>query len=143
MNNYKGYTLIEVVIVLHILSLFLLFGSISINSLWDTLERNVFINQLEADLYYVQTYAMNRHVSVYVQFYPYYDRYTATSINSKNILLDRNLPASIDMMDGSFTSYMITPDGNTNKFGTIKFKRKNEEIKLIFNIGRGRFRIEK
>lgn len=142
MKNINGFTLVEMLIVLLIFSLLLLIGGYSVNALRGTLERDVFFNQLEADLYYVQNYAINRHESVFVQFYPFYDRYTVTSINTKEVLLSRQLPSSIDMMEGSFTSYIITPDGNTNKFGTIKFKRNQTEIRLIFNIGRGRFRIE-
>ncbi|GIN85494.1 competence protein ComGD [Heyndrickxia sporothermodurans] len=142
MKNNNGFTLVEMLVVLLIFSLLLLFGGYSVNALRGTLERDVFFNQLEADLYYVQNYAINRHESVFVQFYPFYDRYTVTSINTKEVLLNRQLPSTIDMMEGSFTSYIITPDGNTNKFGTIKFKRNQTEIRLIFNIGRGRFRIE-
>ncbi|MGE6259002.1 competence type IV pilus minor pilin ComGD [Heyndrickxia sporothermodurans] len=142
MKNNNGFTLVEMLIVLLIFSLLLLIGGYSVNALRGTLERDVFFNQLEADLYYVQNYAINRHESVFVQFYPFYDRYTVTSINTKEVLLSRQLPSSIGMMEGSFTSYIITPDGNTNKFGTIKFKRNRTEIRLIFNIGRGRFRIE-
>ncbi|MEK5523498.1 competence type IV pilus minor pilin ComGD [Heyndrickxia sp. FSL W8-0423] len=141
-KNNRGFTLMEVLIVLLVLSIFIGLGFTSMKPIWSSLEKGMFISQMEADLYYVQSYAVNRHESVVVQFYPFNDRYIATSVTSKSKIVDRTLPASVDMMNGSFTSFMITPDGNTNKFGTLKFKHSGKEMKLIFNIGRGRFRIE-
>ncbi|QQZ10872.1 competence type IV pilus minor pilin ComGD [Heyndrickxia vini] len=141
-KDNRGFTLIEVLVVLIVLSIFIGLGFTRMKPIWRSLEKGMFISQMEADLYFVQAYAVNRHESVVVQFYPFNDRYIATSVTSNSKILDRTLPTSIDMMNGSFTSYTITPDGNINKFGTLKFKHSEKELKLIFNIGRGRFRIE-
>ncbi|MGE8204500.1 competence type IV pilus minor pilin ComGD [Heyndrickxia sp. NPDC080065] len=142
-KSNRGFTLVESLVVLLVISVFMFIGSISVKKLSASIERNNFITQLESDLYYAQSYAMNRHESVLVQFYPYYNQYLAVSKNNNKTLFDRKLPVSIEMLNGgTFTSYMILPDGNISKFGTLKFKWNQKDIKLVFNIGRGRFRIE-
>ncbi|MDH5160118.1 competence type IV pilus minor pilin ComGD [Heyndrickxia oleronia] len=143
LKGSRGFTFIEVLIVLLVLTIFLLLGSASVKKMRGSIERNVFITQLEADLYYAQSYAINRHESVLVQFYPFYNQYTALSTSDSTILFDRKLPQSIDMLSGgSLTSYTILPSGNISKFGTLRFKSDKREMKLIFYIGRGRFRFE-
>lgn len=142
-DRNTGFTMIEVLLVLSILSLFIYLGGVGVQKLWSTMERKVFISQLEADLYYAQTFAISRKTNVSVDFYPLYDRYVAKNANENEILFDRQLSKSIDLLNaGAIRSFSITGDGSITKFGTLSFRNQQNVISLVFYIGMGRFRIE-
>ncbi|MGV3464119.1 MAG: competence type IV pilus minor pilin ComGD [Heyndrickxia sp.] len=137
----KGFTLIEVLIVLLVLTIFLSLSIASFKPLKDTLDKKMIISQLEADLYYAQSYSISRQELVTVQFYPAYNRYLMKTAKG-NIIVNRSWTTSATLLNGSFLSFNILRDGNISRFGTLTFEINGETFELIFNIGRGRFRVQ-
>ncbi|KQL53556.1 hypothetical protein AN964_08650 [Heyndrickxia shackletonii] len=137
----KGFTLIEVLIVLLILTIFLSLSIASLKPLKSTLEKKMVISQLEADLYYAQTYTISRQELVTVQFYPAYNRYMMKTAKG-TVIVNRSMTSSVKLLNGSFNSFNILRDGNISRFGTLAFEINGQTFKLIFNIGRGRFRVQ-
>lgn len=137
----KGFTLIEVLIVLLVFTIFLSLSLASFKPLKNTLDKKMIISQLEADLYYAQTYTISRQELVTVQFYPAYNRYLMRTAKGK-VIVDRTWATSAKLIDGSYLSFNILQDGNINKFGTLSFEINGQTFNLIFNIGRGRFRVQ-
>lgn len=99
------------------------------------------ISQLEADLYYAQTYTISRQELVSVQFYPAYNRYMMKTAKGK-VIVDRSWTSSVKLLNGTFLSFNILRDGNISRFGTLAFEINGQTFELIFNIGRGRFRVQ-
>jgi len=137
----RGYTLIEVLIVLLVLTVFLSLSLASFKPLKDTMDKKMIISQLEADLYYAQTYTISRQEIVTVQFYPAYNRYMMKTANG-NVIVNRSWDTSVKLIKGSFLSFTILRDGNISRFGTLTFEINGHTFELIFNIGRGRFRVQ-
>ncbi|MBE6183762.1 prepilin-type N-terminal cleavage/methylation domain-containing protein [Bacillus ginsengihumi] len=142
-NEEQGFTLIEMLIVILVMTIVASFGFINIKPLWTTVKKHLFINQLQVDLYYAQTYAITKQTNVYVQFYERANRYMMTDNQHQHLIVDRKLPENVDMLsEGTFSSYTINPDGNVTNFGTIYFRAGEEQVKLVVNIGRGRFYVQ-
>jgi competence protein ComGD len=142
LRSKRGFTLIEMLVVLSVVTILISLGGLSFRSISLIMDKKMFISQLEADLYYAQSYAMNRKLEVYVQFYAEANRYVAMDNNHVRII-DRTFSPNNKMLSGSnLTAFSITPDGNISRFGTMYFKTGNEKIKLVVNIGRGRFNVQ-
>ncbi|MBS4173453.1 competence type IV pilus minor pilin ComGD [Bacillus sp. FJAT-49736] len=138
----KGFTMVEVLIVLLLFTIFLSFSMAIFKPLKNAMEKKLIISQLEADLYYAQTYAVNRQEPVSVQFYPMDNRYVMKAGKGK-VIVNRLWTSSVTLMNGgTFNSFTILPDGNISKFGKLSFQINGRTFSLIFNIGRGRFRVQ-
>jgi competence protein ComGD len=137
----SGNTMLEMLLVLAISITLLFLSSISILPLQETLTKKNFISLLKADLYYLQSYALNKNERVMLQFYPYEAKYSAKVIGGKNLLV-RNLPEGISQTSNSLNSITFYPNGNTDRFGSIYFMSGEDQIKVSFQIGQGRFYVQ-
>jgi competence protein ComGD len=141
-KNQRGYTILEMLLVLSISITLLLFTSFSIFPFQKSLTKKNFISLLKADLYYLQSYAINKKEKVVLQFYPYGGRYSGREIGGENLLL-RTLPDGISQIPhSSISSITFYPNGNTDRFGTIYYMAGEEQIKVSFQIGQGRFYVQ-
>ncbi|WP_158598215.1 competence type IV pilus minor pilin ComGD [Falsibacillus albus] len=138
-RNEDGFTLVESLIVMTILMIIMLVGSANMKKMNDEVGKNLFFSQLKADLFYSEVYAQSRKEAVVISFFPNNDQYTAISVNRNLYLFERKLPKFVDMKDSNLTSFMIDPQGNTNRFGTVNFQAQNKYYRLTVYIGRGRF----
>lgn len=143
MNNFgekeSGFTLIEMLIAL---SLFTVLASLSIlllNPQQTSLIENNFITQLQADLYYGQTYALTNQQLVQVKIYPSIQRYYLHEEIGKGYLVDRYYDKSINFRNQSSISFYILPNGNFSKFRSYDFSIDNQYFRLTILIGKGRF----
>ncbi|GIN55769.1 competence protein ComGD [Lederbergia ruris] len=141
-RSSKGFTLLEMLIVLSVVSIILLFSIFTYQSFSDMIQKKLFITQLEADLYYAHAYAVNRREKVQVQFSPIKKEYKVTDLHSSETLLQRSFPSTIYIQESNIASFVINADGNVSNFGTIIFRQNQHAIKLKFYIGKGRFIIE-
>ncbi|KRG15627.1 competence type IV pilus minor pilin ComGD [Lederbergia galactosidilytica] len=141
-RSNKGFTLLEMLIVLSVLSIVLLFSIFTYQSFSETMQRRLFITQLEADLYYAHAHAINRKVRVQIQFSPSNRQYVVVNTGTKETLLQRKFPSTIYIQKSNLTSFTINENGNISNFGTINFQQNQHTIKLTFYIGKGRFSIE-
>lgn len=142
MLNNRGYTLIEMTIVLMIIAVVssITFGNMK--STYDTVKRNEFIYQFQEDLYYAQQRAISHHLSTSV----------VILINSKEYVIrqggvvilrrkfDNNItftPVSLALNDISFLN-----DGNASRSGTLLIKIDGHSYRLVLLLGMGRFYLE-
>ncbi|WP_456274058.1 competence type IV pilus minor pilin ComGD [Bacillus sp. AK031] len=138
----RGYTLVEMMIVMLIFMTLLFFASFSISPLHQSLIKSSFISQMKADLYYLQSYAINKKERVIVQFYPFGGKYSGRVVGGEGLLV-RNLPEGVSQIPNSLKSITFYPNGNTSSFGNIYYTAGGEDvIKLSFQIGQGRFNVE-
>ncbi|WP_034757947.1 competence type IV pilus minor pilin ComGD [Rossellomorea vietnamensis] len=142
MKAEAGYTLVEMLIVLLIFTILLSWVGFSIAPLKDHTEKELFISQLESDLYQIQSYSINHQVPTLLIFYPYTNKYVAKTGASQTIV-SRKLPAGIQIaLTNSLEEITFYPDGNTNQFGRVNFKMGDVNMYLMFQIGQGRFYVQ-
>lgn len=138
----NGYTMLEMLLVLSISITLLFFTSLSFLPFRDALIKKNFVSMLKADLYYLQSYALNKKEKVVLQFYPIQGKYTGKDFKGKS-LLERALPEGISQLPNtSLDRIFIYENGNTDKFGSLYYMAGEDQIKLTFQIGQGRFNVE-
>lgn len=129
-------------IVLLIFTILLSWVGFSIAPLKDHTEKELFISQLESDLYQIQSYSINHQVPTLLIFYPYTNKYVAKTGASQTIV-SRKLPSGIQIaLTNSLEEITFYPDGNTNQFGRVNFKMGDVNMYLMFQIGQGRFYVQ-
>ncbi|WP_409251340.1 competence type IV pilus minor pilin ComGD [Bacillus sp. SCS-153A] len=141
-GKQNGYTMLEMLLVLSISITLLFFASFSLLPFYEKLTRMNFTSLLKSDLYYLQSYAINKREEVILQFYPYGGKYTGRVRGGESLFV-RNLPEGISQIPNtSLSSITFYPNGNTNRFGTIYYMDGEEQIKVTFQIGQGRFNVQ-
>lgn len=140
-KNNNGFTLLELLLVLAVMVLFLSFSVVGLKSIWDSVERHLFFTQLKSDLFYAQSYAMSHQQAVNVKILPFSDTYWIKPLGQE-IIIERQIPSSVTVGNSSLHSIYFRADGNITKFGTMTFHTPRGTTKIIFYIGRGRFRVQ-
>lgn len=143
----EGFTLTEILVVL---SVFILMFSLS-SSLFPNFLKNQetegFFRQLSDDIYFAQSYAIShqQYIEVTIQHPPgesggkYYINHV---LQAK--LLERNIPKDIKFIRGTMDlRILFAPNGNITSSGVWNVNTSTGRYKMTFNIGKGRFRIEK
>ncbi|WP_066293547.1 competence type IV pilus minor pilin ComGD [Bacillus sp. FJAT-29937] len=144
LRKQGGFTLIE---SLFVLSVFLIIASVPAFLLkphFISFEKEKFISQLKADLYYAQQYALAHHIDVYVHVLPEAKRYVIHEKLSSNYLIEREIPESITVEEENMKLYFyFQSDGNINRFGSFNIYAGKEKYRFTFYIGKGRFYVAK
>src|SRR5690606_905322 len=140
-NHSKGFTLIEVLIVITITTIILTTSVIAWNSLWETVQKRTFIAQLQTDLYHAHAFAINRQEAVTVSFHITNNRYQAET-GKKVVLFYRYLPNNCFITKATITKFSISPQGTVSHFGKIDFQINAQPVRLSLGIGSGRFSFE-
>ncbi|MBN8200462.1 competence type IV pilus minor pilin ComGD [Bacillus sp. NTK034] len=143
-KNKEGFTFIE---TLFIFSIFLIIATITavlLKPQFLYLEKMLFFSQFKSDLLYAQNYAITHQTDVAIQIVPEENRYFAQVKLVADPIISREYPGIIEIKEGTMPLFFLYgPGGITNKFGTFYVKADNEQYKITFLIGRGRFYVEK
>lgn len=141
-SNEKGFTLLEMLVVLAILFI-IVFCIFPLNfSLQEKIQEDHFLNILKRDLYYGHTYAITNQKNVTFMYRWEENSYDLRVHNQP--ILKRKLPEEISFRPSQdMNRFSFHPNGNISNFGTLTFYVGNNKYKVIFTIGKGRFRIEK
>jgi competence protein ComGD len=142
MNNNNGFTLIEMMIVLCILTAVTSIVFVSYQSLHERQQTERFFEQLKKDLYFAQQTAMIENTGIQVLFDQKNDNYKVTK--STIPILERSYDSDILIESGSLGLKVVyLSSGNISEPGTINIKTGGDTYDLVFQLGRGRFHIEK
>ncbi|MGG0247084.1 competence type IV pilus minor pilin ComGD [Peribacillus frigoritolerans] len=138
-----GYTLSETLIVLAIFVLLISIGPNLYPSFTKGMENRLFLSQFHEDLFYAQQYAISHKSWIYLHIDNTEKIYTVSSYK-EGIVLERSIPEDIQFLSGTLGfSFHFNQYGNASKAGTIMIDTSKGKYKLVLNIGKGRFRIEK
>ncbi|MGM0864559.1 MAG: competence type IV pilus minor pilin ComGD [Bacillota bacterium] len=141
-NGEEGYTLIEMLVVVLIFTTLMSWVSFSILPMKEVNEKDIFLSQLQSDLYQIQSYSLRHQVPITVTFYPITNKYVAKTATRQTIV-SREISSSIQITSiNSLSDITFYPDGNTNRFGKLNFKMGDTMIQLMFQIGQGRFYVQ-
>jgi competence protein ComGD len=140
--HQEGYTFVEMLLVLLILTVLLSIAAFSTEPLKENTEKNIFISQLQSDLYLIQSHSLFLQSATTLLFYPTSNKYVAKDYHG-NTLFTRTLPSGIKISkSNNLNEIVFTPSGNTNRFGPVYFNDGGTTIKLSFQIGQGRFYVQ-
>ncbi|WP_190279503.1 competence type IV pilus minor pilin ComGD [Ornithinibacillus gellani] len=139
MTNEKGFTLIEMLLVLVIWSIIVLLGAPLVSSIIEQQEEKHFFNQLESDILYVQN--MTIGTGEYMRMHMHETKYDIIDRESGK-RITRQLP------DGWKIQVRVSPVISFSSFGVIKnpgsftITTKNKKYSVVFRFGKGREYIE-
>ena len=140
-NHNKGFTLIEILIVL---SIFMLLASLSLHlypKYIQKMETTRFVKQFEEDLYYAQAYAISHEMNVSV--YLNASNYTISS-NLKGVILQRENPKNTTFKQGTIgLKIFFNNTGAPITSGVVYIETEQDRYKVTIYIGKGRIKIEK
>ncbi|EUJ24882.1 ComG operon protein [Listeria grandensis FSL F6-0971] len=139
----NGFTLIEMLLVL---SISLLLLSISIfpagNLLTQVLEKQS-LDQLKIDIMHLQAEAITANQETSLVFVGTNNTYFGSLSTPNESVISRKLTPTLQFQEKSEQTFRFSPPfGNISKFKTIIIEGYSKKYALIFQIGKGRFRID-
>jgi competence protein ComGD len=139
-RNQKGFTLVESLLVLSIFMIISFITAFSLQPQQSVLEDEAFITQLRADLLYGQQFAIAHQEEVTIIILPSKHKYNLSIQGRFPPIIERSFSTNISLSEGSIPlSFSFLPNGNINKFGSFFIKTKENEYRMTFLIGKGRF----
>lgn len=142
-NAQQGFTFIESLLVLSVVSVILSFTILKIAAIEEKHVTKNFFSELTNDLLFAQQYAMSTKRSVTITFSPSNHYYRITQ-GSGNELLRRNYHEDILIDPRTMGTLLVFQShGSIQKAGTMGISYKNlENYRLVFQLGKGRFYVE-
>lgn len=111
--------------------------------LYHTKVTDVFFNQFEKDMMYAQQYALVNEEPVYVLFETDKHQYKIEVKGPDEILLIRDYNSKVKLEAYALSNRIIfNRNGSIQKSGTMFVSYKNNNYKVIFYLGKGRFKVE-
>lgn len=142
--TYKqnGFTLIEMILVLGIISAVLLLAAPLQNSAIKTREEEIFIQTFKDDVLFIQNQASRYQRGIYaIRFYD--DYYTITN-HAPGIYATRYFPEGWGWgLDKPASKLQFKMSGNVSRPRTIVFHTDSGKILFTFPLGKGRFHVAK
>ncbi|WP_183040887.1 competence type IV pilus minor pilin ComGD [Salipaludibacillus neizhouensis] len=139
----NGFTFIEMLIVLVIISLLLLISLPTFQGAMEETEFEYFLKEMEQDLHYYQMYAMTNGKGIRFNFAT--DGSTYQVMDGLNVLFKKETPDGTAFLPRTLllNELRFLPNGNISKAGIIEIQFNDERCHLIFQLVRGRFYFEK
>lgn len=142
-KSERGYTLIEILIVLFIV---MCLSAIVVRysaKAAENRELEQFFTQIQLDIQYIQTYSMDQREYISIKFESSSNRY----IIKKDIfteLFERPFPKGVEFLpsSSSINTIIYNFNGNVITPGTLSFKTPQGIKKVVITLGRGRSRVE-
>ncbi len=136
--NKNGFTLLEVLIALSILSIFvLLYPPISIDKI-EKIRFQQFINVLKSDVLYTQNLSTTTESYVRLTFYS--DGYKIR--NGAKVLIRRTFPKGIDIDNRQGHEILFKNSGTIVNRKKIQIKLNDAVYLIVFPLGKGGFYVE-
>lgn len=136
--RHDGFTLVELLLVLVIVSLFTLLGlRISTAALHKQYE-NHFFTTLTQDVRYAQNLSMNNKTAdVRIHFNPI--SYRVVSEQKGFTSITRDLPNGWTIRTSNFTIVSFTATGSLKYSGTVYIDSPHHQFKVVFPLGKGSY----
>lgn len=136
-NNKNGFTLIEMLLVLMISSITIQLSISPAHQLISKISEKEMIEQIKADIYLAQTIAITSKKRTEVIFEE--DEFQV--IIDGNVHYTETYPPSMKIVQ--VEKFQFLPEsGHINRFTTVFMNGGAQNYKWIFQIGKGRFRVE-
>ncbi|WP_176447377.1 competence type IV pilus minor pilin ComGD [Lentibacillus sp. CBA3610] len=140
MNQVNGFTLIEVLFVLAVLSVLILITTPLQLSVLDKKTEERFLETLEMDLLYMQTLAYNSRMTHRLAFLDS-ERYEIKANNTS--ILERTVPEGWEIDTRTLKTISFNKKGTIVKSGTFAIKTLTDHYNVVCPLGKGRCYFEK
>lgn len=137
----NGFTLIELLLVLVIISVVLLIAVPPAMSAYHTIEIDMFIEILESDMLYSQSYSMESRINKRIIFEK--ESYMIFDSDNNDSKITRYYPSNLKLVN--VTNYVLnfSKTGTLNNPRTLNLHSDSKRIKIVLPLGKGRFYVEK
>lgn len=140
--NSRGYTLLEVLLVLSIVATITMSVIFISNSYLEKKAFSLFMNQFKLDVYHMQNYSIVKSTQTELVFGNNGTTYT-TRKSYFEPLIQRSLPSGIKLSSKStLKSIAFNPNGSIVNFGTLTFETTNGIKMVRIYIGKGKMTVE-
>lgn len=130
----SGFTLIELLIVLWFISILILLITPPLLKQKQQFEVAQFFKVLESDVLYIQQKALHG------EFYKLYFQDNQYIVAKSSVIIKKRVyPSPLKLKGRNETVITYTINGNISKPITYLFSNKDEDISIVFPLGRGRF----
>lgn len=147
LKNEEGFTLLEAVVVLFLVSLLVGFPILSVQKAEESIKVQLFIEEFSSKITLLQTHAiMNGEPTSFevkpgsnvVNFRVYgYDR------NSHPLNHRWSLPEEVNFFGGSKRIIFKAHSGNVGDYGSFRLNTVSGQYNFVFQMGSGRFDVRK
>lgn len=139
----NGFTLIESILVLSIVSIMSLVLIINLVPIYHQKVIDTFLHQFEKDIMFAQQYALVNKEATSIIFVPTEYKYTIGENKISLPLIQRDYNDEINIQANNLQLITFNSNGSIRKSGTIHLYYKNQTYKVVFYLGKGRFNIQK
>ncbi|GGF08087.1 hypothetical protein GCM10010954_03180 [Halobacillus andaensis] len=143
LDHQKGYTLIEVILVLTAFTLLLLLFTPLQQRTVSKLETEHYLEQFEEDMLLAQQLTMADHPNYWIMVRPVQNDYYLYDYQNKETVYHRKFPHDWEVSLQSLTSPIrFNSSGTMQSPGTMTLKTGYTNYKITFPFGKSRVRID-
>ncbi|HDR4420448.1 TPA: type II secretion system protein [Bacillus cereus] len=136
----KGFTLLEMLLVLFTISVLSMVTYFNIHSLYEKQKVEQFLRQFSNDILYMQQLAINRQKHYTLRWYKDRQTYYIGELSTNLTIIKREYDSDIQIDLNTFPNPMTyNPSGNINRGGTVLLSYRSYKYEIVFQLGRGRF----
>lgn len=136
----KGFTLLEMLLVLFAISVLSMVTYFHVHSLYEKQKIEQFLRQFSNDILYMQQLAINRQKHYTLRWYKDRHMYYIGESSTNIAIIKREYDSDIQIDLNTFPNPMTyNPSGNINRGGTILLSYRSFKYEVVFQLGRGRF----
>lgn len=136
----KGFTMIEMMLTLFVVSIIALISfSFSHNDKFTHVDAE--IESIQYFFQYAQTEAIDKQSRMIVMGYVVGNKLLL--INAEGQIVDELILQHCTILSSGLNQFSYLQNGDTNAFGTFRLNCYGERVDFVFQIQKGRFRIER
>ncbi|MEH7811065.1 competence type IV pilus minor pilin ComGD [Bacillus toyonensis] len=136
----KGFTLLEMLLVLFVISVLSMITYFNVHSIYEKQKVEQFLSQFSNDILYMQQLAINRQKYYTLRWYKEKNTYYIEESGTNHFIVSRDYGNDIQIDLHTFPNPMTyNPSGNINRGGTILLSYRSYKYEIVFQLGRGRF----
>ncbi len=137
-TNQAGFSLLELLIVLAAVQLIWFISLYSANNQTDKQEFELWYQQFELDLLYLQKLSMSTSNNYSLQFYPEHNKYEIREGTLASPIKRRELPSGWKLQTYTLNPVTFTHAGQLRKPGSLKLETNESTYFIYFPFGKGR-----
>ncbi len=136
----KGFTLLEMLLVLFAISVLSMVTYFHVHSLYEKQKIEQFLRQFSNDILYMQQLVINRQKHYTLRWHKDRHMYYIGESSTDHSIIKREYDSDIQLDLNTFPNPMTyNPSGNINRGGTILLSYRSYKYEIVFQLGRGRF----
>jgi competence protein ComGD len=144
LHKSNGFTLIEMLLVLFVVMTIVTITFFHLRISYEEKVIRQFLELFQEDIWLAQEYAISHSQSVELSFYNEQSYYDLRESGFRKLIYKRPFHSELRLRPLTITNPIkFLANGNINQPGTMYVIYNLQTYKVVFQLGRGRFKIEK